>query len=226
MVLNLLLIQTSLVFDCGICGIVGPNGCGKSNIADAFRWVMGEQSAKSVRGDRMSDVIFSGTDTRKPLKYAEVAVSFTGVNNALLKDHDKVTIKRRLYRSGDSDYFINGVSVRLKDIQSLLWDSGNAFAHIGQGKIDNLITLKPYERRYIFEEAAGISRFKQRRLEVQRKLDKVVDNIARIKDIHQEVKCQKDHLEEQAKLAQQYKERKKRLEFLEKSHFTNKMGRF
>ncbi len=196
--------------------VVGPNGCGKSNIADALRWVMGEQSAKSVRGERMFDMIFAGAKSRKAMNYAEVAVTFTDIGEQLKVDYDELVIKRRIYRSGESEYSINGQTVRLKDIQSLLWDSGKAFSQIGQGQMERMITLKPTERRYIFEEAAGISRFKQRKKETQAKLDRTSDNLTRIADIHREVEKQRDELAKQAEVAKNYKQNKAELERLEK----------
>ena len=160
--------KTVLQFDSGITCIVGPNGCGKSNISDAFRWVLGEQSAKSLRGAKMPDVIFAGTNHRKPLNFAEVSLTLTDVQGSLPIDYEEVTITRRLHRSGESEYLLNGNQVRLKDLQTLFLDSGvgrNAFSIFEQGKLDQVISYSPVERRYIFEEAAGILRFLQRKKE-------------------------------------------------------------
>lgn len=201
--------KVTLNFESGITAVVGPNGCGKSNIADAIRWVMGEQSAKSMRGSKMPDVIFAGTAGRKPLGYAEVSITFADVNGALPVDYDEVTVTRRLHRSGESDYFLNGRHVRLKDIQDLFLDSGigkNSFSIFEQGKIEQIINYTPTERRYIFEEAAGILRFLQRKRETLHKLQLADQNIERIKDIHTEVEQQIAVLSEQAAKAEQYKE--------------------
>jgi chromosome segregation protein len=211
--------KTTLYFDTGITCIVGPNGCGKSNIADAFRWVLGEQSAKSMRGNKMPDVIFAGTSQRKPLNFAEVSLTLTDIQGKLPIDYEEVTITRRLHRSGESDYLLNGHPVRLKDLQSLFLDSGigrNAFAIFEQGKIDQVINYTPLERRYIFEEAAGILRFLQRKREALKKLEQADLNLSRVKDIHQEVERQINVLQKQAEKARIFKENKALLEGLEK----------
>lgn len=217
--------KTSLEFNAGITGVVGPNGCGKSNIADAFRWVLGEQSAKSMRGNKMPDVIFAGTTHRKPLNYAEVTITLGNEEGMLPIEFAEVAVTRRLHRSGESDYFINKHPVRLKDVQSLFLDSGmgkNAFSIFEQGKIDQVINFSPLERRYIFEEAAGILRFLQRKREALRKLEDSDQNISRVKDIHQEVEKQIIVLQEQAEKARVYKENKSSLEQLEKAVFVLK----
>lgn len=211
--------KTVLEFSTGITGIVGPNGCGKSNIGDAFRWVLGEQSAKSLRGNKMQDVIFAGTSSRAPLNFAEVTITFDNSERLLPIDYAEVAVTRRLHRSGDSDYFINRQPVRLRDVQNLFLDSGigkDAFAIFEQGKIDQVIQQTPLDRRYIFEEAAGISRFLQRKQEALRKLEQVDLNVARVKDIHQEVEKQITVLEQQATKARLYKEQKATLDLLEK----------
>ena len=185
---------TKLNFDPGITAIVGPNGCGKSNIADAFRWVIGEQSPKSMRGGKMPDVIFAGTTHRKPLNFAEVSITLSDIGGRLPVDYDEIEITRRLHRSGESEYFINRHLVRLKDVQTLFLDSGmgkGAYSIFEQGEIDKVINLSPLERRYIFEEAAGILRFLQRKREALRKLEQSDLNISRVKDIHQEVAIRK-----------------------------------
>lgn len=211
--------KTRLDFDAGITAVVGPNGCGKSNIADAFRWVMGEQSAKSMRGTKMPDVIFAGTTNRKPLNYAEVTITLTDVGEQLPIDYDEVEITRRLHRNGESEYFINRHPVRLKDVHSLLLDSGlgkDAYSIFEQGEIDRVINLPPLERRHIFEEAAGIQRFLQRKKEALRKLEQTDQNVDRVKDIHKEVERHIIVLEEQAEKARQHKEDKRHLEELER----------
>ena len=211
---------TKLNFDPGITAIVGPNGCGKSNIADAFRWVIGEQSPKSMRGGKMPDVIFAGTTHRKPLNFAEVSITLSDIGGRLPVDYDEIEITRRLHRSGESEYFINRHLVRLKDVQTLFLDSGmgkGAYSIFEQGEIDKVINLSPLERRYIFEEAAGILRFLQRKREALRKLEQSDLNISRVKDIHQEVEKQIIVLQEQSEKARKHKEDKEKLETLEKT---------
>lgn len=211
--------KTKLQFDAGITAIVGPNGCGKSNIADAFRWVLGEQSAKSMRGIKMPDVIFAGTNHRKPLNFAEVTITLSDIEGSLPLEYEEIAVTRRLHRSGESDYFINRQPVRLKDVQNLFLDTGigkDAYSIFEQGKIDQVINFSPLERRYIFEEAAGILRFLQRKKEALRKLESTDHNVSRIKDIHQEVEKQIIVLEQQAEKARVYKDNKTLLERLEK----------
>lgn len=211
--------KTVLTFDEGITGVVGPNGCGKSNIADAFRWVLGEQSAKSMRGHKMNDVIFAGSTHRKPLEYAEVTIVLGDIGGRLPVVFDEIAVTRRLYRNGESEYLLNNHTVRLKDIQSLFMDTGigkSAFSVFEQGKIDQIIQLSPLDRRHIFEEAAGILRFLQRKREALRKLEQTDQNLTRVKDIHQEVEKQIAILERQAEQAKWYKENKANLENLEK----------
>lgn len=211
--------KTKLEFHAGITAVVGPNGCGKSNIADAFRWVLGEQSAKSMRGGKMPDVIFAGTTHRKPLNFAEVTITLDDIEGKLPIEYEEVSITRRLHRSGESEYFINRHPVRLKDVQGLFLDSGmgkDAYSIFEQGKIDQVINLSALERRYIFEEAAGILRFLQRKKEALRKLEQTDGNVSRIKDIHQEVEKQIIVLEQQAEKARRYKENKAELDILEK----------
>ena len=211
--------RTVLQFDEGITGIVGPNGCGKSNIADAFRWVMGEQSARSMRGEKMQDVLFAGTPRRKPLPFAEVILTFTEVQGILPVDFEEVEVGRRLYRSGESEYRLNGTVVRLKDIHSLFWDSGlgkDAFAIFEQGKMEQIILKSPEERRAIFEETAGILRFLQRRKEASRKLEETEANAVRLEDVLREVQQQVETLEKQVGEAKLFKEQKRRLEELER----------
>ncbi|HAS55329.1 MAG TPA: chromosome segregation protein SMC, partial [Nitrospiraceae bacterium] len=150
--------KTSVVFQPGITAVVGPNGCGKSNISDGIRWVLGEQSAKHLRGDKMEDVIFNGTETRKALNVAEVTLTLANETGLLPIDMPEIQIKRRLYRSGESEYLINSTPVKLKDVRELFWDTGvgkAAYSVMEQGKIDQVLSSKPDERRYLFEEAAG-----------------------------------------------------------------------
>lgn len=214
--------KTILNFDAGITCIVGPNGCGKSNIADAFRWVLGEQSAKSMRGGKMPDVIFAGATTRKPLNVAEVSLTLSNLEGVLPIDYEEVTITRRLYRNGESEYLLNGNIVRLKDLQNLFLGSGigkNAFSIFEQGKLDHIINYTPFERRGIFEEAAGILRFLERKREAMKRLDQADQNLNRAKDIHQEVEKQIVVLREQAEKAKKFKDNKELLEGLEKTSF-------
>lgn len=214
--------KTALVFSPGITAIVGPNGCGKSNIADAFRWVLGEQSAKSLRGNKMPDVIFAGAGQRSPLNIAEVTLTLSNCSGLLPIQYEEVEITRRLHRSGESEYLLNRQNVRLKDIQDLLLDSGvgkDAFSIFEQGKLDQVIQYSPLERRYVFEETAGILRFLHRKREALRKLEQVDLNLSRVRDIHREVEQQISILEQQATLALVYREQKERLELLEKVLF-------
>ncbi len=210
--------RVTIDFDAEVIGVVGPNGCGKSNIVDAFRWVMGEQSAKSMRGDKMHDVLFGGTSKRKALNLAEVAVTLTQIAGELATPYEEVTLARRLHRNGESEYLINNQLVRLRDVQDLLLGSGmgkNAFSIFEQGKIERIINLPPVQRRTIFDEAAGIGRFLERKKESVRKLSQVDENYNRIKDIHDEVERQTRTLKKQATLAKQYQTNKERLTALE-----------
>lgn len=212
--------KVTLDFDCEIVGIVGPNGCGKSNIVDAVRWVMGEQSAKSLRGDKMFDILFAGSSTRKPQNYAEVSVTLTDIGDELPIAYDELTITRRLHRNGDSEYLINREPARLRDIQGLFLGSGigkNAFSIFEQGKLDQVINLNPVERRAIFDEAAGTSRFLQRKKETMRKLATISENYNRVHDVHAEVEKQAKQLKKQANQAKNYQENKTRLEELERN---------
>jgi chromosome segregation protein len=214
--------KTVLHFDAGITCIVGPNGCGKSNIADAFRWVLGEQSAKSMRGSKMPDIIFAGTSQRKALNVAEVSLTLTDIGDALPIDYEEVTLTRRLHRNGESEYLLNGNAVRLKDLQSLFLDSGvgrNAFSIFEQGKLDQVISYSPIERRHIFEEAAGILRFLQRKREALKRLEQADLNLSRVKDIHREVEQQIETLKTQAEKAKHFKANKELLERLEKDSY-------
>ena len=159
-------------FHNGITGIVGPNGSGKSNVGDAVRWVLGEQSAKQLRGGNMQDVIFSGTENRKPLSFASVSITLDNSDHKLPVDYNEVTVARRLYRSGESEYLINGSGCRLKDIQEMFYDTGigkEGYSIIGQGQIDKILSGKPEERRELFDEAAGIVKFKRRKITTLKK---------------------------------------------------------
>ena len=213
--------KTVVEFHEGITCVVGPNGCGKSNIGDAIRWVLGEQSAKAMRGGKMPDVIFAGASSKKALNFAEVTITFSEVNGELPLDFQEVAVTRKLHRSGESEYFINKQAVRLKDIHSLFLDSGigkNNISFFEQGKIDQLIQYSPEERRTIFEEAAGITRFLQRKREAFRKLEDVNLNLSRVDDIKGEIDKQIVLLESQAEAANLFKNKKGQLEIYEKEH--------
>ena len=177
--------------DKGITGIVGPNGSGKSNVVDAVRWVLGEQSVKSLRGtDNMTDVIFSGSKSRNPLNVASVTLIFDNSDHYLPTEYNEVSIKRRVYRDGTNEYFINNERCRLKDITEILLDTGIAkesFNIISQGKIEEILSNKPQDRRVIFEEAAGVLKYKKRKEEALRKLEKTHNNVDRINDIIKDI---------------------------------------
>lgn len=199
--------KTVLKFGKGITAVVGPNGSGKSNISDAVRWVLGEQSTKSLRGQSMEDVIFGGTETRRPHGFCEVTLNINNTDRSLNFDNDFVAITRRYYRSHESEYAINNVSVRLKDIHELFMDTGlgrDGYSMIGQGKIDNIISSKSGERRDIFEEAAGISKYRYRKLEAERKLTAAEDNLLRLHDIVDELEARVGPLEEQSRKAEKF----------------------
>lgn len=210
--------KVTLEFHDGVTGIVGPNGCGKSNIADAFRWVMGEQSAKSMRGGKMQDILFAGTTKRKALGLAEVSLVFENTEGKVGIPYHEVEITRRYHRDGEAEYLLNGNLVRLKDIHSILIDVGigkNAYAIFEQGKIDQIIQLGPEERRSLFEEAAGILKFLLNRREAEKKLAEVELNCTRLQDIHDEVQKEIDHLAGQAARAKEYQALKEKKEALE-----------
>lgn len=200
--------KTELEFGPGIAVVVGPNGCGKSNLADAIRWALGEQSSKSLRGGRMEEIIFSGTQQRKPLNLAEVSLTFSGVGSSLNLDYEEVTVTRRLYRSGESEYLLNKTPCRLKDITGLFLDTGvgkDFYSVIGQGRIEEIINSRPEERREIFEEAAGILKYKLRKKEAQRRLDETRENMTRVQDVIYELELQIEPLRDQAELARKYR---------------------
>ena len=205
-------------FESGVTGIVGPNGCGKSNVADSIRWVMGEQSAKSLRGSSMQDVIFNGTESRKPQSFSEVSLYFDNTTKIFPVDYEEVVLTRKLYRSGDSEYAINKNPCRLKDVVDILRDSGlgkESYCVIGQGKIDSLLSAKPEERRSVFEEAAGISKFKSRKIEAERKLGHTRDNLTRLCDIISELERQLGPLSKQSENAKKFLEFRDKLKELE-----------
>ena len=199
--------KTLFGFHQGVTAIIGPNGCGKSNLLDAIRWVLGEQSAKSLRGGEMADVIFNGTDSRKPLGFAEVSVTFSDCATELGVDWHEVRVTRRVYRDGNSEYFLNKIPCRLRDIQNLFADTGvarSAYSMMEQGKIDMLLSSRPEDRRAVFEEAAGITKYKTQKREALRKLEATEANLLRIGDVIKEVKRQIGSLQRQAGKARRY----------------------
>lgn len=199
--------RTKIEFMPGITGVVGPNGSGKSNIIEAIRWVMGEQSAKGLRGDKMADVIFGGTSERSPLNRAEVAITFDNTDHYLNSDYSEITITRTLYRNGDSNYQINGVHVRLKDIHELFMDSGlgrESFSIISQGRVESIFSAKPVERRSIIEEVAGVYKYKQNKDKAEKELGDVHDNLTRIADILYELQGRVEPLAQESAKAQDY----------------------
>lgn len=200
--------RTHFEFADGITALLGPNGCGKSNVVDAVKWVLGEQAAKTMRAEKMEDIIFNGTEKRPALNVAEVALTISNEKNLLPLDVSEITIKRRLYRSGESEYFINNVPSRLKEVRELFWDTGvgkAAYSVMEQGKIDQILSSKPEDRRYLFEEAAGITRFKAKRAEAERKLEKTEENMRQIEGILGEVKRSHDSLKIQADKTTKYR---------------------
>ena len=201
--------KTKLEFKPGMTAIVGPNGCGKSNVSDAVRWVLGEQRARALRGSKMEDVIFNGTDSAKPLGMAEVTLTLADCNATLELDYDEVSITRRVFRSGESGYFLNRKACRLKDIQRLFMDTGvgtDSYSVLEQGKIDQILSARPEDRRSVFEEASGITKYKNDKREALRKLEHTEANLLRLDDVIREVKRQIISLQRQAGKARRYKE--------------------
>lgn len=209
-------------FHNGITAIVGPNGSGKSNVADAVRWVLGEQSARQLRGGNMQDVIFSGTELRKPLGYASVAITLDNSDHKLETSYEEVTVTRRLYRSGESEYLMNGAACRLRDIHELFYDTGigkEGYSIIGQGQIDKILSNKPEDRRELFDEAAGIVKFKRRKATTVKKLEEEQQNLARVSDILSELTRRLGPLERQSQDARSYLKKKEELKVLDVNSF-------
>ncbi len=200
--------KVRIEFTDGVAALLGPNGCGKSNVVDAMKWVLGEQSSKSLRAENMVDVIFAGSETRKPLGVAEVTLLVSNQDEVLPLELPEVSIKRRLYRSGESEYFINNNPVKLRDVRELFFDTGigkSAYSIMEQGKIDQLLSTKPEERRFVFEEAAGITRFRVRGQEAGRKLEKTEENMRHVEGILDEVRRSYTSLKAQAEKAETYR---------------------
>ncbi|MCI1959115.1 MAG: chromosome segregation protein SMC [Clostridia bacterium] len=214
--------KVKLQFNRGITAVVGPNGSGKSNISDAVRWVIGEQRAKNLRGDKMEDVIFAGTAQRKPIGFAEVSLTLDNEDKKLPLDYSEITVKRTVFRSGESKYTINGTACRLKDIHELFMDTGigrDGYSIIGQGKIDEILSNKSEDRRQLFEEAAGIAKYRSRRAEALSKLDKERQNLVRVDDILNEIKLKLNPLKEQSDDAKKYLELRDKLKKSESDYF-------
>lgn len=210
--------KTTLEFKPGITAVIGPNGSGKSNVSDAIRWVLGEQSIKNLRGSKLEDVIFAGTQARKPVSFAEVAITMDNSDGKLPIDYSEVTVTRRVYRSGESEFFINKNACRLKDIVELFMDTGigrDGYSIIGQGRIDEILSSKSEERRHIFEDAAGIVKYRTRKEESEKKLENTKQNLLRINDIVTELENQLEPLREQAEKAKKYLDIREQLRYLE-----------
>jgi chromosome segregation protein len=210
--------RISVEFVPGVTAVVGPNGSGKSNITDSIRWVLGEQSAKSLRGAKMEDIIFAGSDSRKPLNFAEVTLTLDNEDQSLPLDYNEVSVTRRVYRSGDSEYLINKQTCRLKDIVDLFMDSGlgrEAFSIISQGRVEEILNSKPEDRRTIFEEAAGVLKYKSRKKKAESKLYETQENLNRVTDIIHELEGQVEPLKIQASIAKDYLQQKEELEKIE-----------
>lgn len=214
-------------FHDGITAIVGPNGSGKSNVGDAVRWVLGEQSAKQLRGSKMEDIIFSGTETRKPMGYAYVAITMDNSDHKLPIEYEEVTVARRVYRSGESEYLINGSTCRLRDVQELFLDTGigkEGYSIIGQGQIEKILSGKPEDRRELFDEAAGIVKFKKRKSSAEKNLEEERQNLCRINDILSEIEKQVGPLEQQSKVAKEYLKLRDELKTLDVNLFLMEHG--
>src|SRR5512143_2669206 len=214
--------KTVVAFDDGVTGVVGPNGCGKSNVADAIRWVLGEQSARQLRGRSMEDVIFNGSESRPPLSMAEVMLTFENDRPAELppawQGFSEITVGRRLYRSGESEYLVNRAPARLADVQDIFLGSGvgrTAYSIVEQGRIGQIVSARPEDRRAIVEEAAGITKYKRRREAAERKLEATQQNLLRVADLVQEIGKQLESLNRQARKAERYKKLKAEIRELE-----------
>ncbi|AVW10288.1 chromosome segregation protein SMC [Lactiplantibacillus paraplantarum] len=218
--------KTKIDFQAGMTGIVGPNGSGKSNIIEAIRWVLGEQAVKSLRGTKMTDVIFAGSANRKPLNMAKVTITFDNSDHFLPLDYAEVSITRKLFRNGDSDYLINNQSCRLKDITNLMIDTGlgkDSFSVISQGRVEAVFNAKPEDRRSIIEDVAGVLKYKKDKFTTENKLAETTDYLDRVNDIIAELSQQKGPLEEQASLARDYQDQKQKFDYLDRSRLVKKL---
>ena len=221
--------KTELNFGKGITAVVGPNGSGKSNISDAVRWVLGETSTKNLRGSKMEDVIFGGTSARKAVGFAQVQLTLDNSDGTLKDKGDTVTVSRRYYRSGESEYKINGENVLRRDIHELFMDTGlgaDGYSMVGQGKIDSIISAKNEDRRELFEEAAGISRFRHKRKDAQRRLDQAQENLVRLLDILGELESRVGPLKAQSEKAAKFIELSDEKKNLEIGVWVNKINKF
>ena len=206
--------RTTIEFSDGITALLGPNGCGKSNVVDAIKWVLGEQATKSLRAERMEDVIFNGAEDRKAVNVADVSLTLVNEEGLLPIDSAEITIRRRLFRNGESEYFINGQSVLLRDIRELFYDTGigkSAYSIMEQGRIDRVLSDKPEERRTIFEEVAGITRHKIKGQEAERKLEKTEENMRQVESVIGEVKRSHDNLRAQSEKTLVYRDVREQL---------------
>lgn len=221
--------RVEISFEQGITGVVGPNGCGKSNIADAVRWVLGEQSAKTLRGAKMEDVIFNGTEKRRRLAFCEVTLVFDNEDKSLPVEYTEVAVTRRVYRSGDGEYKLNGTTCRLRDIIDLFRDTGigkDGYSLIGQGRIDEILSAKSEDRRQVFEEAAGIVKYKARKLEAERRMDHTRENLTRVEDILSELTERIEPLKAQSEAAREYLALRDELKILDLNVFLLRTERF
>ncbi len=219
--------KTELELEKGITAVIGPNGCGKSNIVDAVRWALGEQSVKALRGNRMEEVIFSGSAGRRALNYAEVSLTFSGVGHLLDLDYEEITVTRRIYRSGESEYLINKSPCRLKDITGLFLDTGagrEIYSIVSQGRVEAIINSKPEDRREIFEEAAGILKYKLRKNEARRRLDETRENLVRVQDLVLELESQIEPLTIQAETARRYRDLRGQIDEAQKELLSHRLS--
>ena len=214
--------KTDIIFKEGVTAIVGPNGSGKSNVSDAVRWVLGEQSIKSLRGEKLEDVIFAGADKQKPMNFCEVALTIDNSDNKLNVDYSEVTIKRRAYRNGESQFYLNNKSCRLKDIKEILLDTGigkDGYSIIEQGKVDEILSNNPVNRRKVFDEACGISKYRYKKNESERNLKNTKENLARINDIYVEIENQIKPLYNQQVKARKYLDLSEQLKKIEVNNY-------
>lgn len=220
--------KTTLELEPGITVVIGPNGSGKSNIVDAIRWVLGEQSIKTLRGSKLEDVIFAGTQARKSVSFAEVDITIDNTDGKLPLDYSEVTVTRRIYRSGESEFYINKNQCRLKDIVELFMDTGigrDGYSIIGQGRIDEILSTKSEDRRHIFEDAAGIVKYKTRKEEAEKKLENTQQNLVRVNDIVTEIEGQIEPLKIQSEKAKKFLELREQLKHLEVGLFISEINK-